>query len=360
MKNKKIIFVILLISLMNFNGCTKANNEQQKIDKTEDVLPKYSDVVVMEAKDKDELVYSIKEDGHIEEIGKLNSISDLQYSLSSGIVAYVKIISYGKNLSKNIISILNKEQISIKDFYSALNVKLSKDGSKIAFRVFSEDSLASAKGTKIYNTSNGSKLKFDEDVIISGDLYNWINGNEILYYGVTAGQRGFGKLYKYNFSSDKKDIIFDGFKGYCTYFLPISESSFIGIESYGDNCEFNYYDVLNNKKLTLSNSIDEIFAGAIDKNSKKIYFIGREHNSLVSALYEISLVDYSMKRITYDFPRNIDKNGDIALSTSGKVYFIGDNSDNGKSDIYMYDYLNNSTNLISEKSGFYKIFSDIK
>lgn len=356
---KSVLFLFIAIFILEFTACNSGNKKANtgKSSNTEDNI-KFSEIMALSKEGNEEKIYSIK-DTDFKAVGFLNNVSNINYNKSSNIIAYTNVISQGTNLTKNYIGILYKDKKNdINSEFSYVDSRLSPSGRRIAFRSFSKDSPFSAEGLNVYDTYTGKKIDFDKKVIVSGDLYRWDSGDNLLYYGVETGEKGYGKIYSYDFENSKRKIIFDKFNEYCSFFAPIGNGNFIYIENGLDSNNMYYYDAKNNKSILVGNTIDKVDDFVLDSKNNIIYFIGREKNMNENSLYKLTMADKIIKRITYDFPSIVDETGGMAIDTSGKVYFCGLDTNSDGNNIYMYLSENNSVNLVTNKSGIYHIIQD--
>lgn len=355
---KSVLFLFIAIFILEFTACSSGNKKINTYSSNTEENIKFSEIMALSKEGNEEKIYSIK-DTDLKEEGILNNVSNIKYNRSSNITVYSNIISQGTNLTKNYIRIFYKDKNNdINSQFSYKDLTLSPSGREIAFRSFSKDSPFSANGLSVYDTYTGKNINFDKDVIVSGDLYRWSSGDNLLYYGVEAGEKGFGKIYNYDFQNCKRKIIFDKFNGYCTFFAPVGNENYIYIENDFNSNNMYYYDSKNNKSILLGNTIDKVDNYIMDNKNNIIYFIARDSLSQENSIYKLTLGDKSIKRITYDFPKIVDETGGMAVDDSGKLYFCGlDDSSNGNN-IYMYLSENNSVNLITNKSSLYHIIQD--
>lgn len=115
---------------------------------------------------------------------------DVKYNNKNSAYVFINIIEKGKELNKNKITIIkNGKQTILDNFYSASDIDISKEGNKIAYRSFKQDSLQSAEGMKIYDLENKKEIKIKSDVLVSGNLFKWLNEDEILYYGINSEKK---------------------------------------------------------------------------------------------------------------------------------------------------------------------------
>lgn len=341
-----------MVSCSKVPAKTNINSEKSTIKQI-----KLSEVMALTVGGSKEKILKLNGTSFTEE-ESLTNVKDLKYNQNNNIGVYLNEISAGTNFSKTNISIFsNGKSFYIDKDFSYMDMRISNEGDKIAFRSFSKDSLSSPEGVSIYSTTNGKKLDFDKEVVISGDLYRWQDNDNLLYYGVAGSEGGFGKIYSYDFKTNTKSIKYDKFQGYCTCFIPLDNGNLIYVENDVDKNSLNYYDSKQNKVTLISNNIDEIDDYVVDNVNGAVYYIGKEAGAERAALYKINFNDKNLTRITFDFPAVADKSGGMSIDSSGRVYFCGSAIEYGDSDIYMYDRNNNSTNLITKVSGVYHIVS---
>lgn len=356
---KFILFVFIAIFMLEFTACdggNKKDNTERSGNAEESI--KFSEIMALSKEETGEKIYNIN-DKALKEAGVLNNTSNIIYNTNDNVTVYTNIISQGTNITKNYISIVFKgKKDNIKDDYSYADLRLSPDGNRIALRSFSQDSPFAAKGLSVYNTSTGKKIDFDKNIIVSGDLYRWDSENNLLYYGVQSGEKDYGKIYSYDFQNSTRKIVFDKFNGYCTFFAPTVNGSFIYIENNIDTNNMYYYDSNLNKSILIGNTIDKIEDYVIDNKNGIVYFIGKEDNGNGSSVYKLTIDNKALKRITYDFPKLVDETGGMAIDNSGKLYFCG--LDTNGNNIYMYLSENNSVNLVTNKSGTYHIIQNLR
>lgn len=356
-----ILSIILFCAIIFLVSCSKSAPKLE-VDETNIKNPelKLTNVMAINMVDNKESILEI-EGNTLKKAESLSNVKDSCYNMNNKVVAYLNMLSTGSNLTKSYVNILNnKSSFNIKGSYAYTDLRLSKSGSKLALRSFSKDALTSAEGLSIYSTKSGKKLDFDKSVIVSGDLYRWKDDDNLIYYGVTNNGNNYGKIYSYDFKSNKSSVIFDKLQGYCTFLLPLSKGDLVYIESEQDRNTLKYYDANKNQITVISENLDAIYDYVIDNTGSEIYLIGKQSGIDAAALYKISIQDKKLVKITFDFPELADKTGGMAIDNGGKVYFCGTEVEYGAANIYMYDKNSNSTNLISTKSGVYHILSNSK
>ncbi|MGE5629253.1 MAG: hypothetical protein ACM3X7_14290, partial [Solirubrobacterales bacterium] len=247
----KFINFVLLLGLLT--GCGSKIKET----KMDVQMPKFSEITVLEKRDDVCDVFKAESDG-LFKIGNLpNAVADMDYSIN-GSTVLLETKALGKNLNQNLIKIYkNQKMTTLNSFYSASDLKLSTSGSKLAFRCYKEDSIDSALGLKVFDINSSKNLDMKSNVMVSGNLYCWLDDNNILYYGSTGEKSDSIKIYKYNFESNKEEVYLENIEGYCTYMLKAG-NGLVYLKENADGRELVYYDKTLGSKV-LSKDVDNIY-----------------------------------------------------------------------------------------------------
>lgn len=341
----KIKFIILLIFVLTLTACSNKIKETSKdID-----IPKYSQVTVLEGKEDKSLVYKGEPNG-LYKIGTFpKELIDVNYSTLGSTVHLVS-KAQGKNLINNLIKIYNNDKMMILDsFYSASDLKLNPAGDKLIYRSFKEDSFESAEGLKIFDIKSREYLKFDTKVLVSGNVYCWLDDNNIIYYGSTEETLDTGRIYKYNFEKNSEEVYIDNIEGFCSYMVTAGEGLVYLKESEkGPELIFFY----KGKNTILSENVASIYTARFNSKTNEVFFAGNEKGLEDPALYKIAINNKGATRLTYDFPKTLEKPSNLCLDKAGNVYFTG------MQGVYMYNIQDKSVNLVSKHDGKYKLYQD--
>lgn len=353
--NRIIPLVVIIMSV----GLTACSNKKKQPEVVK--MPQYSDVIIMESKQNDDNIYSIKK-GELSKVGDNGKTAELDYVNKSKVYTYINNISPGQNIMHNKINIISASGNNVIDsFFSASDLRISPGGTKIAFRSYKNDSLQSAEGMKVYSIANKKFINFNSKVLISGDLFKWIDDDEIIYYGISHDGNGKGEIYKYNFKENKEEQFLNAINGYCVFFMPVGGNIFY-LEKENDESRLCYYDITSGKKNVLSSGIVDIWHSLSDYKGNSVYFIANGKNGSKNSVYKADLNNMKVQAITYDFPKIVDKDAGIALSSDGLLYFCGfaEENEQKKNDLYSFGINDNSITLISSKAhlGRYRIFYD--
>ncbi len=98
---------------------------------------------------------------------------------------------------------------------------------------------------KIYDLENRKEIKIKSDVLVSGNLFKWLNEDEILYYGINSEKENKAKIYKYNVKENKEEVYVDNIEGICTYFMPNGDDVLL-LSRQGDKINLSYYNKKDN------------------------------------------------------------------------------------------------------------------
>jgi hypothetical protein len=353
---KTTFFITFFITILTLTAC---GSKEEKLPEVNN-LPHYSQVTAIENKDSTAEVFKV-ENNALYNIGNIESIIDMVYSIKNSAYIYSVSVSKGENLDSNkLVIIKDKKRKELKDFYSAVDLKINSLGDKLAFRTFSKDAKESAEGLKIYDINNKKYINMNSKVLVSGNLYQWIDENKIIYYGSIEGEKNSNKIYSYNFSSNKEEVYLDNMNGYCMYFTPINKD-ILFLVSQGDELKLYYYDSEEKKSKAVAENIEEIYRSIADLKNGHIFLFAEGSGGNVE-LYEFSTESLQLERITYDFPKQIDTLSGMGLDGEGNVYFSGiQNEENkDKKDVFMYSNKEHSINLISSHEGKYSVYSSDK
>jgi len=344
----KLAKVFLLICIFSFciTGCTPKN-----ISSTE---KQYSEINVMSSKDNYVDVYSLK-DKQLFKIESVTNLSDVVYSYEDGIYIYLVNVTPGQNFYQNKIKIETKKDVKmVNNFYNAMDIKISPKGEKIAYRSFLKDSYESAEGLTIYNIAKNKNMRIRTSVLVSGNLYNWLNKDEIVYYGVSTESKECDKLYKYNFDTNTEEVYIDNIKDFCTFFTLVKNKGALCLEESGIENRLVFNELESKNRTLITNSISNIYYALYNEKSNAVYFVGLEKNEERCALFKVSIDDLTLTRLTYDFPKEVDRYGGLIKDSSGNVYFCGvNNSNNANNQVYMLNISDKSINLITGQKGRY-------
>lgn len=291
------------------------------------------------------------------ENGTMDNASQILYDKEKNIYIYLicKETS-GQSAGNEIVVIDNGVKTKIKDFFSAMDIRLNSSGDKIAYRTFKDDSPASAQGMKVYDLKNKSYVKLNSKVLVSGSLYGWLDDHRIIYYGSVENKKDSDKIYVYDLNTSKEQVYLEDTKGYCVYFTSL-EGDLLFLSRTGENLYLYYYEDKNKSFKLLSDNFGEIYKSLWDKENGTIFFLSTVGNKN-TALYKFKVSSSELKRITYDFPQNMKISSEMSGDEKGNVYFVGFESEENSADIFMYNVYEKSVSIISDHEADYNIYGD--
>ncbi|EJO5346966.1 hypothetical protein NRP93_001032 [Clostridium botulinum] len=350
---KNIGCFIIIILIIVLGGCKSGKiSKEPKVN-----IPRFTEVITLK-KEKDSLdIYNIQH-GDINKTMESKDVTAVKYNNRNSIYVFTNIIEKGKELNKNKITIIkNGKKIILDNFYSASDIDISKDGNKIAYRSFKEDSLESAQGMKIYDIENKKEIKIKSQVLVSGNLFKWLNNDEILYYGINSEKDNRAKIYKYNVKENKEQVYVDNIKGISTYFMINGENVLL-LNRQGDKYNISYYDKKHNSFKKISEEVNLIYKGTISKDN--MYFLGKNDLENKDYLYKIDGDLLNLTKLTYDFPAKVDINGGISSDKNGNIYFTGYDKleEQLLNEIYIYKEKDNTVEIISDEKNSYYIMGE--
>lgn len=361
---KKWLETICIIILVFFmQGCSLGQNNinnQENNKKHEYQLISHqslSSVIAISKVGSNYQINNIQSDYSLKKVGDLKGIADFKYSNDKNIYVSTIINNSDKN-SYNKLIIQNKDSVKeLNELFYYSDIKMSKNSTKIAYRSFQDKSCTIPEGMQIYDIEKMCKIKRNSRVLVSGNIYEWLDDDNLLYYGVIPGVNNSAKIYKYSVKESKEEVYFDKLDDYCKYFFPIGNRGLIILENSLDDYKLYYYDFKTDKKQLLSQLISEIKNIKLDINRNKLYFIAKIAEQNKYYVYQFNLNDLSLFRITYDFPNYVYSDGGLAIDKKGNLLFVGYNDNVVEKDIYLFEPDTNTISLISENSSNYRILS---
>ncbi|MDD6795278.1 MAG: WD40 repeat domain-containing protein [Clostridiaceae bacterium] len=202
------------------------------------------------------------------------------------------------------------------------NLKLSPKGRYVSY--FSNNE---GLGLHLINLDNNSPIEFESNVLISGTFLDWLDEENIVYYGISND--GVNGIFQYNVK-DKVEKLFYKLEGGYIHFIKNVESGVVCIQETIDNKKIvrllskdgNEKEVLSGE---LNNAYDVVYDGS------KYYFLGKSTNNITS-IYKLE--NNKLKRMVYDFPKTINEKKGLSIDDEGNILFVGANSSDNKEQIY--------------------------
>ncbi|WP_392486381.1 hypothetical protein ACER0A_007550 [Haloimpatiens sp. FM7315] len=360
----KVLTGVALVLLLNIVACNKSNKVQVRNvekDKEEFSLEniKLPKIIVISDKDKSNELYkldnlSLNKIGDFKDVNLLDFHYDIEKKVYVALVNNVK--DSGQKSSEVEIKTIDKNY-TLKNSAVYCDIKISPDSKRIAFRSFKDKNLTEPEGLRVYDINSQSEVKLNSKVLVSGSVYEWLDENNVIYYGIIPEEKNSNKIYKYNILTKEESVYFDKLNGYCLNALPIKSEGILLLENCDEDYKLSYYNEKTKEKNLISENLSQIGKAVLDENNNIVYFVGKNVSTDNFSLFSVNLCTFEISQLTYDLPKNVDINSGIALDKNNNVLFCGKDSINNN-DVYFYDVKNKSTNLITEVTKEYKIFKD--
>lgn len=352
MKKKCKAFILLLFMLL-LVACNKEVPSEKDIIKDYN-YSNFTKATLMESSETNIKAYSLK-DGKREYIEEIEDIIDFKYS--ENILVYLKEKNKNKELPSTNITVIKKDnkRQSLDRYNSYLDLKISKNGENIAYRTFEEESLSSAKGVMIYNTITNKESEVSNEILISGNVYDWIDESTLIYYGAMNNSKG-SALFLKNTNDNEERKLLEINDGFIVHLESLDENNIITIKYSKENYELALIDLKEGTYNPYDLKLSKVFYSL--KSGEDIYVMGKDESEK-NYIYKLQL-DKSFKKAVFNFPKNINSSGGMAIDENGDVYFLGYEINKEKSKVYMIKKEDNSVNLIIDKERNYHIYQKDK
>lgn len=264
---------------------------------------------------------------------------------------------YSSLNSKNIVTNYNKESgtyIFLKDgkhyiYYKGKNkeitdkeysfIKISPSGNYVSYMIYDN-----GYKLKVLSLEDNKVINIQSKVAISGEFYDFINGDTLVYYGISDD--GVNGVFTYNLKTNKEELLYKLKVGYVE-FLKGLENEVVIFQQLSNNKKELKIISDTKKEKVISKSFNEI--NDVLKVNNDYYILGTAINNSPS-LYKVK--ENSNQRLVYSFPSIINLKKGIRISDNGDILFIGSNNGNDKEEIFSYK--DKSVSLISSKIGNYE------
>lgn len=221
------------------------------------------------------------------------------------------------------------------------NMKLSPKGKYFSmFRV-----VDNINELAVLDVEKNRVIDIDSDVIISGELLDWINEDTLVYYGVS--NEGVNGVYSFNVKEKKEELLYKLDEG-IVQFLKCSEDGVIFIQINNDNGkELKRLNYKTKEVEYISNKIVKI-EDVVSRNGE-IFILGKFENDVFS-LYKIE--ENKATRLVYDFPQVVKEDRKLSIDEEGNILFVGVEKEAGLEEVYKYT-TDGSISLVGRSSKEY-------
>ena len=322
------ILIILSLSLTFISCNSKSNIENSNLNLQPINLEKGS--VLLESNGKYK-VFDLQEDKYH---GISNDRVIINFNKESGTYVFVKD-------GKHYIYYKGKE-IQIKD--SNYNfIKISYDGRYVSYMSYDN-----GYNLKVISLEDDKEINIKSKVAISGNLYDFIKNDKLVYYGISEDK--INGVFTYDLKENKEELLYNLKSGGYVDFLKGDLNSVFVFQQKANNEKILLEINAENKNINnISNSFKSI--NDLEKQDNSYYILGEAFDDTKS-LYKLK--DKNVKKLVFSFPSIINMKKGIQISNSG-ILFIGSNSSEGKEEIFSYK--DNSVSLISNKEGNYNFIN---
>ncbi len=345
--------LILAISLMT--ACSGAVREEA----LDEPLPEYGSVTVVEKTANGSTdIFSVKDGSLYKIASETDDIAEMQRSAYGDITAQLVRISPGQNFDKNEIKIYRDEKVMVLDsFFSASDIKMNAEGTRLAYRSYSQDSPGSVQKLRIFDLAARKSEEIKSGVRISGSVYCWIDEENLIYYGTDDETGGKGKIYKYNAKTGTEEVFIEEINGFCMSIIPAGEGV-LYFESTGIEARLCFSDGSGGKDI-ITSDMAELYEAEYNSETQEVYLAGIMAGETAGALYKADLEGKEgIRRISYDFPKAVGAASTMATDSEGLLYFTGllEGKSSREMDVFSYAEDSRAVSRLSQGSGFYMLY----
>ncbi|GIM27967.1 hypothetical protein CPJCM30710_06330 [Clostridium polyendosporum] len=335
---KKVSAILLIILCFFFFGCNDSKKSKD-VEKTEEIVLPEITILGLE--------------NNLTRIYEYNSqnLTPTKISFQDEIIDFTKQnntilfkqITKDKNIQYYLIS--KNKKVFIKNSNTINALKLSKDGKKVIYNEENNDNIQ----YYIFDILQESKNELRKDIIISGDMYQWLDDEKIIFYGVDNSQAS--GIFIYDIINDKLIRLYT-VQGYLEFFSLVSDNKLLVLKNdLNNNKQLILYDLENNSKKELTNRVERVDSAVSFGGT--IYIEGNVKNNKYS-IYEITEAG-KINRLIYDFPKILSEKQKIVCDKDGNLIFIGYQEDYQKQEVYVYNVKERYVKVISSRQIEYRV-----
>ncbi|MGG7095986.1 hypothetical protein [Clostridium sardiniense] len=218
-------------------------------------------------------------------------------------------------------------------------IKISPDGNYVSYMVYNN-----GYNLKVVSLKDDKEIKINSKVAISGEFYDFIDKDNIVYYGVSSDN--INGVFTFNLKTGREELLYKLDSGYAE-FLKGGNDEVIILQQIADNKRVLKKISKENKKVEdISNKFEDV-KDIVDV-SGTYYVLGSAINDAPS-VYKIN--KGKVERLVYSFPSSIDLKRGLSVDQNGNILFIGSNSNENNQEVFSYK--DGSVSIISSKEGRY-------
>lgn len=218
-------------------------------------------------------------------------------------------------------------------------IKISPDGNYVSYMIYDN-----GYKLKVLSLKDNKEININSKVAISGELYDFIDKDNIVYYGVSSDE--VNGIFTFNLKTNKEELLYKLNSGYAE-FLKGENNEVIILQQTADNKRILKRISKENKSIeNISNKFEDV--KDIIKVSGTYYVLGTVINDSPS-VYKIN--KGKVQRLVYSFPSSIDLKKGLSIDSNGNILFIGSNSNENNQEVFSYK--DESISIVSNKEGKY-------
>lgn len=173
------------------------------------------------------------------------------------------------------------------------------------------------------------KLEVKSNVAISGEVFDWVDENRVVYYGIDYN--GVNGVFIYNVETQEEKLLYKLDEG-IVQFVKGTQSGVVFLQENNDKGKIlKKIDVSTGEVEVLTENLQEI--SDIVFKDDEIYILGKFKKDIFS-LYKLE--NSKETRLVYDFPQAIKGSKGLSQDKDGNILFVGVNSDINKEEVYVY------------------------
>ncbi|SFU28575.1 hypothetical protein SAMN04487886_100150 [Clostridium sp. DSM 8431] len=198
---------------------------------------------------------------------------------------------------------------------NSTDLKLSKSGDYLSY-FENEDGVLELKLKSLKDDSN---IEFNSHVYISSTLMDWIDNENIVYYGIS--EEKVNGIFIYNVSTKEEKLLYELNNGIIQFVKTIDDGVLCIQETVDGKKLLKVIEQDGKSEKIISEKVTQIIDIIMKDN--EYYFIGKVLGEAES-IYKLS--NNQLKRMVFDFPKVIDFNKGLSVDSEGDILFIGKNN----------------------------------
>lgn len=342
MKKRLTNIAIVGLCLTVLVGCKKPIPQEEKVELN---IPSN---IVVRAEENGVAYYTI-ENTTLRKVD-LNVPGEVRgFNEEENIVIYSSFDTANYSTTLTITDGVEEKSLNVDGFVE--NLLVNPSGTKLFYKVVGKNEAVRYESLTI--VSLDTKV-LEEDLIISGDIIEFMDDEHVVVYGVDINDKKSG-LYNLNITDGDFKLINQISNAFIDYVKVIDDNRILFIQSSLEQGRKTYIYKIDDGDLKLvTDKIKRV--GEVCFYDEVLYFTGELEDSRFS-LYSLNLNSKEVKRLVYDFPRVVTENSKLIFNDN-KVFFVGYQNDEYNANIYIYDIVSKSTRVLDEKDSEYRIINE--